>query len=126
MISVITAPEDKRKALLEHLMALADEGDKDAEEVFLRIGEALGEVTLEAEALLLTGMRKRYVFGRFVKRPRVFALIERGFSKVCPGYALIAADSALANSPLMRALAAEPSVTVAQFGQAVGAVYFGA
>lgn len=126
VIRVITAPEDKRKALLEHLMALADEGDGDAKEVFVRIGRALGEVTLEAEALLHTGMKKRYVFGRFVKRPGVFALIERGFSEVCPGFSLIAADSALAKSPLMISLASEPSVTVAQFGQAVGAVYFGA
>lgn len=126
LVRVITAPEDKRKALLEHLMVCADAGDPQAGEVFIRIGRALGEITLEAEALLRTGMRERYVFGRFVKRARVFSLIEKGFRELCTGYSLIAADSALAKSPLMKALAADPSVTVAQFGQAVGAVYYGA
>lgn len=125
-VQVITEPEDKRKALLEHLMAQADAGDKNAEEVFIRIGRALGEITNEAEALLRTGMDTRYVFGRFVKRARVFALIAKGFSDSCPEMRLIAADSALTKSPLMCALAAVPAVTVAQFGQAVGSVYYGA
>ena len=71
-------------------------------------------------------MDKRYLFGRFVKRPRVFELIGRGFYELCPDIKLVAADNALAKSPLMRALADDGSVTVAQFGQAVGAVYYGA
>ena len=37
---------------------------------------------------------------------------------------LTPADEGLPNTPLMRALAAEPDVTVAQFGQAVGSIYF--
>ena len=126
VIRVITAPEDKRKALLEHLMACADAGDRDAEEVFVRIGRALADITVEAEALLKTGTDSRYLFGRFVKRDHVFRLIERGFEERCPGIRLVAADSALTKSPLMCALAAAGTVTVAQFGQAVGAVYYGA
>ena len=38
---------------------------------------------------------------------------------------LIPADDTLACSPLMLQLAAREDATVAQFGQAVGAVYFG-
>lgn len=125
-VRVRTAPEDKRKALLEHLMACADAGDRDAEEVFVRIGRALAQITVEAETLLQTGMDKRYLFGRFVKRAHVFALIEKGFSGLCPGVRLVAADNAMAKSPLMCALAENGTVTVAQFGQAVGAVYYGA
>jgi len=36
----------------------------------------------------------------------------------------VAADENLARSPLMRALSARRDVTVAQFGQAVGALYW--
>ena len=126
IVSVITAPEDKRKALLEHLMAHADAGESDAEEIFIQIGRALADITVEAEAILRTGIQKRFLFGRFVKRAHVFRLIEKGFCERCPGIRLTAADSALTKSPLMRALSENGDVTVAQFGQAVGAVYFGA
>ena len=36
-----------------------------------------------------------------------------------------AADGSLANTPLMKQLADHPQYTVAQFGQAVGAIYYG-
>jgi hypothetical protein len=39
---------------------------------------------------------------------------------------LVAGDDDLAFTPLMLDLKADPSHTVAQFGQAVGAVYFAA
>ena len=42
-----------------------------------------------------------------------------------PELELIPADDTLACSPLMLQLAAREDATVAQFGQAVGAVYFG-
>ena len=42
-----------------------------------------------------------------------------------PELRLLAADGSLANTPLMRQLAARPDCTVAQFAQAVGAVYYG-
>ena len=37
---------------------------------------------------------------------------------------LTAADDGMANTPLMRRLAESGDVTVAQFGQAVGAIYY--
>ena len=42
-----------------------------------------------------------------------------------PELRLVAADSGLACTGLMRQLAAMQRVTVAQFGQAVGAVFYG-
>ena len=66
----------------------------------------------------------RFLFGRFVKRPAVFALLKEGFCGGVQGIELIPSDEELANTPLMRALAAMPEVTVAQFGQAVGSIYF--
>ena len=67
----------------------------------------------------------RFLFGRFVKHPRCFALICEGCAEVMPELRLVAADSGLACTGLMRQLAAMPGVTVAQFGQAVGAVFYG-
>ena len=64
-------------------------------------------------------------FGRLVKTDACFRLLCEGAQRVAPGIELRAADDALANTPLMRQLAAHPRYTVAQFGQAVGAIYYG-
>ena len=61
---------------------------------------------------------------RFVKRREVFELIKQGCAETAPFIELEAGDESLANTPLMKELAASPKYTVAQFGQAVGAVYY--
>ena len=124
LLTVPTEPQDLRKPCLEHLMQKAETGDADACAVFREIGASLAAVTREMQFLLRPEADARYLFGRFVKRPGVFALLKEGF---CAGVAwidLIPSDEGLANTPLMRALAALPGVTVAQFGQAVGSMYF--
>lgn len=122
---VRTVPEDMRKPCLEHIMLLAEQGDSAAAEVFRDVGRALAHVTAEAAVLLAPETDTRFLFGRFVKRRRCFELICEGFAAVLPDITLAAADSDLACTPLMRRLAAMTDVTVAQFGQAVGAVYYG-
>lgn len=120
-----SAPEDMRKPCLEHIMAKAEQGDTAAEGIFRAVGRALAHVTAEAALLLEPETDMRFLFGRFVKRRRCFELICEGFAAVLPDVTLAAADSGLACTPLMRQLDAMPNVTVAQFGQAVGAVYYG-
>ena len=66
----------------------------------------------------------RFLFGRFVKSRRCFRLLCEGFDEAGTGIRLESADEEMANTPLMRQLAAREGVTVAQFGQAVGALYF--
>ena len=124
LLTVPTAPLDLRKPCLEQLMGRAEDGNPAAREVFRRIGAHLGVVTKEMDFLLGPQTRTRFLFGRFVKRPAVFALLREGFEAEAPGFTLLPADDGLAKTPLMRALAAKPDVTVAQFGQAVGAVYY--
>lgn len=123
-VSIKTAPQDMRKPCLEHLMRAAAENDPAAREVFRCIGMNLARLTREMDYLLGTGTNIRYVFGRFVKEKSCFALIEQGFHELLPEYRLRPADDSLALSPLMRQLAALDGVSVAQFAQAVGAVYF--
>lgn len=123
-LEIALEPEDLRKAALEHLMQLADQGQSEAQEVFRRIGEHLAVLTRELRELLHPQPRRRYVFGRFVKSPACFALLQEGFSRADTGARLCAPDESLALSPLMRQLAAREDVTVAQFGQAVGAIYY--
>lgn len=60
-----------------------------------------------------------------VKEPACFRLLCEGAARREPELRLLAADGSLANTPLMRQLAARPDCTVAQFAQAVGAVYYG-
>ena len=115
---------DLRKACLEHLMRLAESGNPQAEQVFLTIGANLGQVCREMEFLLNTGLNRRFLFGRFVKKPHCFELICQGCARTAPGISLVAADSGMAFTPLMQALACRPDVTVAQFGQAVGSAYY--
>ena len=117
-------PQDLRKSCLEHLMQCAEAGDEDAAAVFRDIGENLSAVAREMEYLLHPAARTRFLFGRFVKRPAVFSLLDEGFRRMAGDLRLIPSDENLANTPLMRALAQSSDATVAQFGQAVGANYF--
>jgi hypothetical protein len=118
-------PEDLRKPCLEHLMTRAEAGEPAAEEIFRRIGVHLGQISREIRELLAPETEERFLFGRFVRHPRCFALIREGCAAVLPELRLIAADGDLAASPLMRELAARGEDMVARFGQAVGALYYG-
>ena len=51
-------------------------------------------------------------------------LLQEGCGKTASDVKLIAADESIACSPLMRKQADRKDVTVAQFGQAVGALYY--
>lgn len=124
VIRIKTAPQDMRKPALERLMTAAADGNEAAREIFRRIGSNLAALTEEMEYLLSTGTDSRYIFGRFAKIPGCFALIREGFGSVLPGMKLIAADGGLARSGLMRQLARLEGVTVAQFAQAVSAIYY--
>ena len=124
VIRIKTAPQDMRKPALERLMTAAADGNEAAREIFRRIGSNLAALTEEMEYLLSTGTDSRYIFGRFAKIPGCFALIREGFGSVLPGMKLIAADDGLACSGLMRQLARLEGVTVAQFAQAVSAIYY--
>lgn len=125
-LTVAVEPKDMRKAFLEHLMGQAEAGMPQAEEIFRTIGEYLAATWLETETVLAPAAKSRVLFGRFVKRNRCFQLMQEGAKRICPQLQLIAADDELAFTPLMQQLRAHPNYSVAQFGQAVGAVYFAA
>jgi len=124
-VYVATSPRDMRKALLEHIMALADAGEPAAERVFRKIGEYLAVTCRETEFILAPRAVDRALFGRFVKRQRCFELMREGAAKLSSAR-FFAADDDLAFTPLMLDLKADPAYTVAQFGQAVGAAYYAA
>ena len=121
----LTVPADKRKDCLAHLMARAADGDPAARRVFLQVGRGVGEMSRELALLLHPATDTRYLFGRFVKDPACFRLLQEGCRQVVPSLRLEAADEELSCTPLMRALSAH-GVTVAQFGQAIGAMYYAA
>lgn len=122
---LLTIPGDLRKPCLEHLMDRAQAGDPDARWVFRQVGVHLGQISRELDWVMAPGTQVRYLFGRFVKSPVCFRLMAEGCRSVLPRLRLEAADEDLACTPLMRDLAGQ-DVTVAQFGQAVGAMYFAA
>ena len=123
-LRIPTAPADFRKPCLEHLMTLASGGKREAEAIFRAIGRNLAAVTEEFSWLVGETPDTRFLFGRFVKSPRCFSLLREGFGAVNSDIRLEAADDDLANTALMRQLADTPDKTVAQFGQAIGAIYF--
>ncbi len=125
LLQVQKQPEDMRKACLEHLMRCAEEGEEEAVEVFRQIGRNLGQISREIRFLLHPRTNERFLYGRFVKHPACFSILRDGFREIVPALELIPADDELACSPLMRQLADAKDVTVAQFGQAVGAIYYG-
>jgi len=134
-VFVVISPEDMRKPLLEYIMKLADDGQPQAEEVFREIGRYLAATWRETEFLLSPKVKRRILYGRFIKSSRCLSLLQEGANDAgilnqnitgCFGDILEAGDDDLAFTPLMQALRDDLTYTVAQFGQAVGAVYFAA
>ena len=82
-------------------------------------------VTWEHTDLLLhPGVQSRMLFGGLVKNEVCFRLFCEGALRREPQLVQHAANDALANTALMQQLAAHPIYTVAQFAQAVGAIYY--
>ncbi len=119
-------PVDLRKKFLEHLMIQAENGIEEARRIFEEIGVYLAATWLETEYILHPAAKPRVLYGRFVKRRKCFELMYAGARRVLPDIVISAADDELAYTPLMCELRKHPVYTVAQFGQAAGAVYFGA
>ena len=120
----ISAAPDMRKPCLAHLTQAARDGNGAAREVFRRIGVHLGQISREMAWLLGPETDTRFLFGRFTKEPVCFDLIRAGCASAAPDVRLEAADENMAFTPLMAELARRRDATVAQFGQAVGAVYY--
>jgi len=129
-VFVVLSPEDRRKPLLEFIMNQADDGQPQAENVFREIGRYLAATWRETEFLICPEVKRRIVYGRFIKSPKCLKLMQEGVSDVDfisdSGNMLEAGDDDLAFTPLMKALRDDPFYTVAQFGQAIGAVHFAA
>ncbi len=123
---VPTEPKDMRKPFLEHMMSLPErENDEANKRIWNEVGEFLAVTWLETEKILKPATKKRVLFGRLVKNKRCFELIKEGAKKIKEDIVFEAADGSMANTPLMKQLEMDPEYTVAQFAQAVGAVYFG-
>jgi hypothetical protein len=125
-VYVPTEPIDMRKPFLEYLMNLAASGEvPELQEVFVEIGRQLGVTWQECETILHPRNAQRVLFGRMVKNPACLALMQKGAAETAPEGVFSAADDDLAASVLMKQLQKDTHYTVAQFAQAVGAIYFG-
>lgn len=124
-LAVPTAPADMRKDCLEFFMERAAAGQSDCREFFRQVGECLAVTWRETDYVLRPEAGDRTLFGRLVKHPACFRLLCQGAARREPELRLTAADGGLANTGLMKQLDARPGCTVAQFAQAVGAVYYG-
>ncbi len=116
-------PGTCRKTCLDFFMKC---GHPAADALFREIGEYLAVCMEECEHLLHQGIRERFLFGRLVREPACFRQIREGAAARTDAYRWEAADEGLAQTPLMKDLSAHPAYTVAQFAQAVGAVFFAA
>jgi hypothetical protein len=122
---VPTAPKDMRKPFLEFLMRLPERGhDPAVERIFREVGEFLAVAWLETDFILAPKAKERILFGRLVKHRACFSLMVEGARRILPEIALSVADDELANTPFMRELKERKDYTVAQFAQAIGAVYY--
>jgi len=122
---VPTEPVDQRKPFLEHMMRLPDrEKDETNRRIWREIGEALAVTLLETKRILDPDTDERFLFGRLVKNRTCFDLLVEGGRSLKSDIRLIVAGAGMANTPLMKQLESHPGFTVAQFAQAIGAVYF--
>ena len=123
---VPTEPVDLRKPFLQHLMDLASKAEDPAcDQIFIDIGKFLAVTWAESELILQPKAKSRVLFGRLVKNQRCFDLMQQGARELYPDLVFEVADGSIANTALMRQLEADPDYTVAQFAQAIGAIYFG-
>ena len=99
-------------------------GSPACQEIFRQIGEHMAVTWEQTELLLHPGVQSRTLFGRLVKNEVCFRLLCEGAHRREPQLVQHAANDALANTALMQQLAAHPIYTVAQFAQAVGAIYY--
>ncbi len=122
---VPTEPVDMRKAFLEHMMSLPErENDEVNNRIWQELGEFLAVTWLETEKILMPDAKSRFLFGRLVKRQKCFDLMVEGAKRIVPDIQLEVANSDMAITPLMKKLEEYPNYTVAQFAQAIGAVYY--
>jgi hypothetical protein len=122
---VPTEPVDQRKPFLEHMMLLPDrERDETNRKIWREVGEFLAVTSLEARRILEPGSDERFLFGRLVKSRSCFDLMAEGARSIHAGSSFVVAGTGMANTTLMRQLERHPELTVAQFAQAIGAVYF--
>lgn len=124
-VFVTLEPKDMRKPLLEYLMDLCESKDPVIQEVFREIGRSAGITFCETEHLLAPRTKERVMYGRLVKKPHCFALLKEGASEIDKTLQISVADGQNAFTDLMLQLKAHPVYTVAQFAQAVGALYYG-
>ena len=123
---VPTEPKDMRKPCLEFFMAMAAETGREAcAEIFRQIGEYLAVTWSETNYILHPETPDRTLFGRLVKNSVCFQLMCEGAARREPELRQYAADGSLANTELMQQLDRHPDYTVAQFAQAVGAIFYG-
>ena len=122
---VPTQPQDLRKPCLEYFMTMAaDPAHPACAEIFRQIGEYLAVTWSETQYILRPETPDRTLFGRLVKNPVCFDLMCQGAARREPQLHQFAADGSLANTALMRQLDSHPDYTVAQFAQAVGAIFY--
>jgi hypothetical protein len=125
--------KDMRKPFLEYLMSLPDrehdhaatDEDDVTRKLWMDIGEYMAVTWCETERILEPAVKSRILFGRLVKNKTCFELMKKGAGRIMPGLVFEAADETMSYSPLMRQLEENKDYTVAQFAQAVGAVYYG-
>jgi len=123
---VPTEPKDMRKPCLEFFMAkAADPAHPACAEIFREIGEYLAVTWSETDYILRPETADRTLFGRLVKNPVCFQLMCEGAARRVPELRQYAADGSLANTELMQQLDCHPDYTVAQFAQAIGAIFYG-
>ena len=103
----------------------ADDPSGACADILRQLGESLAVTWLETEHILSPACKERTLYGRLVKNAACFELLLEGARRLVPGIQLSNADEELARTPLMRQLRENPRHTIAQFAQAVGAVYYG-
>ena len=107
------------------MMRLPDrERDETNRAIWREIGRSLAVTLVETRRILEPGTDVRFLFGRLVKNAACFDLMVEGARSIDPGISLVVAGTGMANTALMKQLEGHQEVTVAQFAQAVGAVYF--
>ena len=123
-LAMAKMPDTNPKPCYDLLFQMAEGGDRNAETLFMDLGNYLGHAVREYMHFVKPKSNKFFFTGKLAENSLVFDLIALGMQKAAPDVDFIEIDKSLAVSPLMTALSKNEATPTAEFASVIGALYY--
>lgn len=124
LLAAANMPDSNPKPCLDLLTQMAEGGDSNTDTLFRDFGNYLGHAVREILHFMGESPNKFILMGQLFESDYVFDLTALGMQQVAGDADVIQIDEGLANSPLMKKLAANEATPLAEFAPLIGAAYY--